>query len=130
MTKMSRWAPAIAWMALIFVLSAQSQLPTPEQRWVDFLLEKSAHFFEFAVLAFLLLRTVGPAQLGCRRAFAAALLIASLYALTDEFHQSYVPGRDADWLDVVFDWAGAFVGASVGLYWWTARNKRALSERV
>lgn len=122
-------------MALIFVLSAQSQLPTPEQPWVDFLLEKSAHFFEFAVLAFLLVRAVDPVQLGRRRAFAVAVLIAWLYALTDEFHQSYVPGRDADWFDVVFDWAGAFVGASLGLYWWTARKKRArkkraLSERV
>lgn len=106
-----RWGPATAWMALIFVLSAQSQLPTPEQRWINLLIEKSAHTFEFAVLGALLLRALAAEESPNKRTFGIAVLLAWLYALSDEFHQLYVPGRSADWKDIIFDWLGAVSGA-------------------
>lgn len=130
MTRFCKWGPVFAWMALIFFVSSQSQLPALEQRWVDAVLEKSAHFFEFVVLAILLFRAFEPAEHGRRRALIATVLVAWMFALSDEFHQMFVPGRQADWLDILFDWAGGFVGVSVGLYWWTVRRNRIFVKDV
>jgi VanZ family protein len=112
-----KWAPVILWMAVIFFLSAQSQLPSPQSRFFDALLEKTGHFLEYAVLAALLVRALTPPEprigLPPWHSFALALLIAGLYALSDEFHQSYVPGRKATWTDVFVDWLGAAAGAAL-----------------
>ncbi len=56
---LNAWGPALIWMALIFYLSAQSQLPTAPESWLDTLLKKSAHFLVYAVLARLYLRALG-----------------------------------------------------------------------
>jgi VanZ family protein len=117
------WGPAIAWMALIFLVSAQSQLPTPETRCMDLLLENSAHAFEFAVLGALLLRALAAGGPPTWRVFGLALLLACCYALSDEFHQRYVPGRSADWLDILFDWLGAALGTYVMLRWRSFRQR-------
>lgn len=130
MDTLKRWGPVLAWMALIFLLSAQSQLPTPAQRWLDFVLEKGAHFIEYAVLGALLFRAFAQAQLGRRYALVLAVLMAWAYALSDELHQMYVPGRQADWLDILFDWGGALVGAAVVAHWWTLRRNRTFGEGV
>ena len=128
--KAGKWGPVVAWMALIFILSAQEQLPVPEQRWLDALIEKTSHSFEFGVLAYLLLRALKPEGARRWRLIGMCLLIAWLYALSDEFHQSFVPGRAADWSDVLFDWIGALVGAWIWQLRWTARRSRALSGDV
>ncbi len=117
------WGPAIVWMALIFLVSAQSQLPTPETRWMDLVFEKSAHTFEFAVLGALLLRALVVDKPSNWRAFCLAVLLAWSYALSDEFHQHYVPGRSADWMDILFDWLGATVGAYIMLRWHSSRQR-------
>jgi VanZ family protein len=110
------WAPVIAWMVLIFFLSAQSQYPTPKSRILDLLMEKTAHTIEYAILAALLVRALKSSRSISRRAFALAILVAGAYALTDEYHQRFVPGRSADWADIVFDWMGAAIGAALALY--------------
>ncbi len=117
------WGPAIVWMLLIFFVSAQSQLPSPETRWVDFVFEKSAHSFEFAVLGALLLRALAADEPPHWRVVGLAVLLAWSYALSDEFHQRYVPGRSADWLDILFDWLGASLGAYLMLRWRASRQR-------
>jgi VanZ family protein len=117
-----RWGAVVAWMALIFILSAQSQLPTPGEDWLDFIIEKSAHTFEFAVLGALSLRALTAGRMPGRRALGVAVLLAWLYALADEFHQRYVPGRSADWTDILFDWSGALIGAWLWLRWRVGRG--------
>lgn len=112
-----RWGVVLVWMGLIFALSAQEQLPTPEERWLDFVLEKSAHTIEFAVLAVLLSRALGVERSANRRSLLIAVSLAWLYALSDEFHQRFVPGRSADWTDILFDWMGALAGAWLWLRW-------------
>jgi VanZ family protein len=104
-----RWGPPLAWMALIFVLSAQSQLPSAPSPWLDTLAKKAAHATEYAVLALLLLRALDPQRIGRGRPFlaAAAALLAVLYALSDELHQALVPGRHPAATDVLIDAAGA-----------------------
>jgi hypothetical protein len=96
----SRWLPAIAWASLIFALSGIPTLTTGLGLW-DFLLRKLAHAAEYAILAALLLRAV-------RELPAWALSV--LYAVSDELHQHFVPGRAGRPLDVAIDATGALVG--------------------
>lgn len=122
--RIGRWAPVVGWMALIFFLSAQSQIPTPQQRWLDLFLEKAGHTLEFAILATLLTRALAPGRNARGRAFLLAVVFCWLYALSDEFHQSFVPGRTADWSDVLFDWGGAIGGA------WLWIRRRAVGDQA
>lgn len=107
------WALVIAWAAVVFGLSATPGLGTGLGGW-DLALRKLAHAAEYAVLAVLCLRATG-------RPFAAVLL-AGLYAITDEVHQTFVEGRHGAPLDVVVDTAGATLGVTVWrLSPWTRR---------
>lgn len=97
------WLPVGLWMGLIFYLSAQPDLPHPESGWADLLVSSAGHMFVFGVLAVLWARALD----GRRRALVLAFTFTLIYALLDEFHQSFVPGRHADPLDLVCDGAGA-----------------------
>ncbi len=106
MKRLLPWAPALAWAALLFVLSSRPSLPSPGVQHFD----KAAHFGAYAVLgaflAFAAARTGWPLRL------AAALGI--LYGASDEIHQMFVPGRSASVLDWLADAAGVL--AAVYLY--------------
>ena len=104
-----RWLPAVAWMALIFVLSSRSDLPTPPGTVLELLFEKGAHIGSYAVLAFLLERALALPQGGKR----TALVLTMLYAISDEFHQSFTPGRTPSVTDGLADLAGALLGLYV-----------------
>jgi VanZ family protein len=99
-----RWAPVVAWAALIFGLSSISDLGTGLGTW-DLVLRKIAHAAEFAVLGFLLQRAVQHE--------AAALALGLAYAVSDELHQHFVPGRQGSALDVLIDTAGVALGIYV-----------------
>jgi VanZ family protein len=98
------WLPVVAWAALIFVLSAQPDLSTGLGSW-DLVLRKLAHLAEYAVLGALLLRAVGMR--------VPALLAGVAYAVSDEIHQTFVPGRQGSVLDVLIDSAGVVIGILV-----------------
>jgi VanZ family protein len=111
---LGRWLPALLWAALIYVASDQSRLPQAPNHLLDVLLKKSGHFAAYALLAMLVLQALGgPSGGRTRRRFVLTWLLAVLYAITDEIHQSYVPGRTAAALDVVIDGAGALLGLSL-----------------
>ena len=103
----SRLAPPLALMALIFWLSAQPDLGTGLGGW-DLVLRKLAHMTEYGLLFLLWLRALGPERA------AAAAAIAVAYAATDEWHQSMVEGRHGTPVDVLIDAAG--VAIAVALY--------------
>lgn len=113
---MMRWisalAPVLLYAGAIIVLSSQSSLPST-RIW-----DKAAHFGEYAILGFLLSRAIylisGWTAL---RAAAVSVVIATLFAFTDEMHQYFVPGRDADALDVVADFLGSVSGSAAFLGW-------------
>jgi VanZ family protein len=123
------WLPVVLWMALMFfgstdLMSAEqtSRFVTPFLRWlqpgisadaiahVHFLVRKTAHLTEYAMLAGLLFRAlrgwIGRFWLRAAAAFAPTLAIAA----ADEFHQSFVPSRTPSLGDVFIDYAGAVVG--------------------
>ncbi len=101
-----RWLPALGWMLLIFWFSSQSDLPSASMPVLELLLKKGAHFGAYAILAILLARAIALPRYGRRAAFALAVL----YAISDEFHQSFTPGRMPQATDVLIDAAGAWWG--------------------
>jgi VanZ family protein len=122
------WVLVIGYAAVIYDLSSQSHplafLP-PEL----FLFDKALHGTEYAalgaLLAFALLRSrVRPAM-----ALAAAVLLSSAYGVSDEWHQSFVPGRDPDWHDWAADTVGALAGAALVVAVLRARGARASIPR-
>lgn len=96
---LGRYAPPLAVMAVIFALSATPDLSSGLGAW-DLLLRKLAHVTVFAVLWLTLARAMR-----WRRPLVATV-IAILYAISDELHQSFVEGRHGSPVDVAIDSAG------------------------
>jgi VanZ family protein len=102
-----RWLPALVAMMVIFWFSAQPNYKLPEFHWADKIVKKSGHMIGYGVLAFSYWYGLG-AQKEKRW---LAWLLAVFYACTDEYHQSFVIGRNASVWDVlIFDNVGALVG--------------------
>jgi VanZ family protein len=99
-------------MAVIFVLSGMSKPPAPVS-----VNDKIKHFVGYAVLGAVTMRATAGGTLGGLTAGAAlaAWAIATLYGVSDEYHQSFVPGRTADPADTLADAAGAAV--SIAALW-------------
>jgi VanZ family protein len=119
--RLLRWAVVVAWMGLIFYLSAQPRLPRVLPPGLPQIQDVIGHFTVYAVLAVLLWWALRGA--GVRHPLLWALIAAVLYSLTDEFHQGFVPNRHPD----VFDLATDFVGAVIALmiaWWLSARRGR------
>ena len=117
-----RWAPAVLWAAMIFGLSSMSTLPPPPAGLTD----KHAHFAVYGVLAALLvwgLTDRSPGRTTWATA-AAAVVLAALYGASDEWHQSFVPGRDMSILDLAADTAGATLAAVALRAWAIIRARR------
>jgi VanZ family protein len=114
---LGRWAPVVAWMAVVFFFSSLSNLGRAARvpDWVS-------HPIEYGVGAGLVCRAL---EGGRRRALTmstalTATLLTTAYGVTDEYHQSFVPGRTSDLGDVAKDFAGA-AAACVLYRAWTAR---------
>jgi VanZ family protein len=106
-----KWGPVVLWMGMIFILSAQPTLPSAENQLLDLILKQSAHVLVYAGLAVLWLRALQDSHLPASQRLCIALVAAGLYALSDEFHQRFVPGRTASLVDVGCDWLGAGLAA-------------------
>jgi VanZ family protein len=122
-----RYGPLLLWLAFISFASTRefsaantSQIVRPVLLWlfphiseaqlatVHFLTRKAAHFSEYAVLALLARRAfITSTQSFIQRYwFQLGLLLVVIYALLDEFHQSFVPSRTASIYDSAIDIAG------------------------
>ena len=108
---MTRWTAPLLWMLLIFVVSGQSTLPHADEAIVDVLLKKTAHFSEYFILCLLWVRALLITSNSRRKQVLIACLISGVYAITDEVHQAFVPGRHPSIMDVFIDWVGIMVAA-------------------
>ncbi len=106
------WPPLV--MAVIFVLSAQPDLSTG-LGLADLVARKIAHAAVYALLCACWWRIAVALGVPLPRAVALALLLTVAYAISDEWHQSFVPGRSASGIDVAIDTAGATLAALLGL---------------
>lgn len=108
MRHLSRWVPVVLYCALISYLSSKpgSGLPT----WWFMRYDKVLHALEYGGLGFLLYRALPVENRAARLALAAGLGLA--FGVLDEFHQSFVPGRQGnDPGDMTADLVGASLGA-------------------
>jgi VanZ family protein len=119
----------------MFSSSHTSQFIIPVLHWLfphasaealdrlHFFIRKTAHFTEYFVFSFLLLRSVRGEQRGWQLRWAiAALAIAAGYSALDEFHQSFVPSRTASPWDSLLDTSGAAVAQIVLWLWFRVRR--------
>lgn len=111
-------------MGLIFVLSAQPDLPHAKGRWLDLLLKKAGHAAVYGVLAWLYRRALrSHIPTSALRTVSIGLAVA--YAMSDEYHQTFVPGRNGSLVDVAVDGVGAY-GAMLLARW--QERRRGLSQ--
>jgi VanZ family protein len=104
------WLPVLIWAGIIFNFSAKPSVHASEFFWPDFLIKKTAHITEYAIFAVLIYRALVAYGVRKRNAGVYAILAAVMYASTDEFHQSFTPGREPTIRDVFFDTIGSVLG--------------------
>jgi VanZ family protein len=124
-----RWGAAFAVLALLWaaVLFWESSRANPFPFLPAALLsqDKLLHAGAYAVLGALVATALRATRLGLARALALAAVVAALYGATDEWHQSFVPGRTADPFDWAADAIGAIAGASAAVLALRGRIARA-----
>jgi len=105
---------AVAWAGVLYYLSDQPSLHIPPLFPGQ---DKLFHAAVYAVLGVFVSGALLPAQYSGdpRRVRLAAVLVTG-YGILDEFHQSFVPGRSADFFDVVADASGGLLGIVAVLY--------------
>lgn len=141
MYKIISWTAVIIWMLVIFNLSAQvaeqsNQLSTGVTEIVvktvekvnskaeididslNHIIRKNAHFFCYLVLGLLAMNAFRRSGYTVKKSLVLSFLLCVLYAVSDEIHQLYVPGRGARATDVLIDSSGAGIGLFI--YWLTA----------
>jgi VanZ family protein len=106
------WLWPLALAVTIFVASGRSQVAAPDVPNVD----KFAHFFVYGLLGTLFARVPSVATWSPLGVYAGVVL-ASLYGIGDEFHQSFTPGRSVELLDWLMDTSGAALAVFIYARW-------------
>ncbi|MGC1687939.1 MAG: VanZ family protein [Candidatus Acidiferrales bacterium] len=129
MSPLRRWAPVVIWAAVIFTFSTSwftsdntEAIAGPFLHWlfpsltpdaigfIHHLIRKCGHLTEYFIFGWLVLRAIRAGRPGMRLAWAlAAIGIVAAYASSDEYHQSFVPGRGASIYDVMLDTTGGAI---------------------
>ncbi len=110
---LSRWLPLLLMMGVIFFASHQPSETLPDFGFWDLGMKKGGHFLGYAFLTLLGMRAV----LDWKRPYLAAFIIVFLFALSDEYHQTFIPGRNGTLVDVFIDMSGA-LSCLLLLRWW------------
>jgi len=103
------WLLVVTWMAIIFAFSSQAHSGEVTRQYFgsfNILLRKAGHVSEFALLFLLLRRALRHTIGGAVALTTTAIFLTILYAASDEYHQSFVPGRTSSIFDVAVDSAG------------------------
>lgn len=123
--KKLKWILVVAWMALIFIFSSQpGDISDENSKFViyifnllgldlnstfgslaNFIVRKGAHFTEYFIF-YMLLYNAFKENFSFKKALLFSLIGVFLYSSSDEFHQSFVPGRGPSFKDVLIDTSG------------------------
>ena len=138
--KLIYFLPLLVWMVVIFLFSAQvadessalsegitrrvakavSQV-VPKRISIDVdvletVIRKAAHFMEYMILGIFAFVALHKSELFVGRQIAVAIVFCMLYAISDEVHQAFVPGRACRVFDMLLDSVGASAGV-LGVNW-------------
>ncbi len=154
MRLLARWWPAIAWAGVIFIMSTGTfsgentgRIIIPVLHWffphaslsalnlMHYVIRKCGHFTEYFVLSLLILRGIRADRHELRVRWAGvAVALVALYAVLDELHQSFVPGRGGlEFADVLLDTVGGAAAqalAALAALWVRLREKRKVEKSV
>lgn len=113
-------------MAMLFALSSRSTVPTPPEGITYY----HVHVAAYAGLGALAARATARGLHNVSwRAVGFAILIGSLYGVSDEYHQMFVPGRTFDVFDMLADVIGSVVGAGAA-YAWSIMRRRSRTRHA
>jgi VanZ family protein len=141
--KYLKWLYVIAWMIIIYIFSSQPgdesdknsklvlyvfnalglDLNTAFGNLANFIVRKAAHFTEYFILYLLIYKALRE-NLSFSKAVTLAIITVFFYAASDEFHQSFVPGRGPSFRDVLIDTSGGLF-ALIIVYFRRFFNKRS-----
>lgn len=107
------WLPVVGWMGLIFFTSSRSDLPHLPEPWFDVVFRKATHAGAYALLVFWWWRALTRGRHANWPALLGSLVATLAYAVSDEYHQTFVPGRHGWGVDVMIDAAGAILAVLV-----------------
>jgi VanZ family protein len=116
-----RWWLAVLMMMLIFVASSTPGDDLPSFGRFDLDFKKAGHMTGYALLSVGYLFGLSNGKTIHRRYWILAILFSGLYAVTDEFHQLFTPGRSSSPMDVLIDTIGAALGATI---WMAIKSRR------
>lgn len=103
MKKFLRFLPALIWMSVIFYFSSRQTTGIGgDSYWFRFLILKSFHLIEYAILFILLNYALNN--------YFYSVIIAYLYGCSDEIHQLFTPGRTSKFTDTLIDLLGILIG--------------------
>lgn len=147
---------ALIWMAVIFAFSARSadlstqdsmsigiffgrlivpsfselnsQMQISFADKIDHPIRKMAHATEYAVLGFLLVGSYADADKKRKKMIWLPAVIGSLYAVSDELHQLFVPGRSCEIRDMLIDSSGVVAGTLIGYFLFVYWKNRKIKE--
>lgn len=104
------WLPPLLFMLFIFLLSSQPRLSVTGQFLFDFVIFKTLHIVEYAILYFLLARAfLKTTAFQVSGVFLYSFLVAFFYAIIDEVHQTFIPTREGKLRDVAIDALGIYL---------------------
>jgi VanZ family protein len=95
------------WALIIFGFSGMPAKAVSGVYWQEFAIKKTIHIVEYGTLSLLIYRAFIGSGVKKEKAAVLAILISVVYAISDEFHQSFTPGREPTVRDVLFDTIGA-----------------------
>jgi VanZ family protein len=143
MKRVLKWLALIGWMVIIFVFSSQPADVSSEKSNIviaflnsiglnldstfgelsSLVVRKTAHFMEYFIL-YMLMYNVVSEEFKPRKAFVICITGVFLYACTDEFHQTFVPGRAGRFSDVIIDTLGGLSAAALIGYRYKIRRDK------
>ena len=107
MRRLLLWLPAVLYMALIFYSSSQSD---PAPGLTHAVWDKLLHGSGYAVLGVFFALALRGEGLSLGKTVVLAIVLTSLYAASDEYHQAFTPQRQSD----VDDWLADSIGGTAG----------------
>ena len=121
-----RWLPAFVMMIAIFTFSSIPASRMPDFGPYDFLVKKSGHAIGYAMLGLSYFYAL-PRRLNSGYRWFTAVLMAVLFALSDEFHQSFVQGRTSSLRDVMIDGTSAAIFVAVAAIYSSNSRSKSIS---